>query len=104
MELSAYTFAFNSSNSSSYRIRMYAAPKIKGSAAKNVTAASFHPKANDTATQPMTVKMDIRGKIPFVENNSCNCRMSLERRPPRLPDALASWSKKGIGWRNRLWK
>jgi hypothetical protein len=81
---------------------MNAARKIKGRAAKNATAASFQPNEKETATQPITVKIETSGKTPLGPKSSWSCLRSLDNRPIRLPDALLPSSKKGIGCRRML--
>lgn len=43
---------------------------MNGRAAKKATAANFQPKANEMATHPIRLKIEIRGKMPFTPKSS----------------------------------
>jgi hypothetical protein len=77
------------SNWISYRMRRYAASKIKGNAAKKVTAANFQPKQKDMTTQPMRLNIEMTGKIPLIPKSSWSCLGSMERRDIRVPEAFS---------------
>jgi len=72
---------------------MKAERKRNGIAAKNVTAANFHPKIKDIITHPMTLKTEMSGKTPVGPNISWICLGSVDNRDTRLPEAFSSWSK-----------
>jgi hypothetical protein len=72
LELSAYTSALIASNFISYRMRANAPRNTNGVPAQNATAASFAPNEKEMAMQPMTLKMEMRGKIPLAPNSSCS--------------------------------
>jgi hypothetical protein len=83
---------------------MKAERKRKGIAAKNVTAASFHPNMKDIMTHPMTLNTEMRGKTPVGPKSSWICLGSVDSRAPRLPDAFSSRSKNETDSLTRLEK
>lgn len=85
-------------------MRMKAERKRKGIAAKNVTAASFHPKMKDIITHPTTLKAEISGKTPVGPKSSWTCLGSVDSRATRLPDAFSSQSKNETDLLTRLEK
>jgi hypothetical protein len=70
-------------------MRRYAASKIKGNAAKKVTAANFQPKQKEIIMQPMRLNIKIIGKTPLMPKSSWSCLGSVERRDIRVPAAFS---------------
>lgn len=88
-ELPLYTSAFIASNCSSNLMRMNAANRTNGIAAKTATRLSFQPNVKAMMIQPRMLKIEISGKAPFVPSRSWICFGSVERRETRDPEAFS---------------
>lgn len=77
---------------------------MNGIPAKNVTAASFQPKAKDMEMHPITLKIDISGNTPGGPKSSWSCRGSVDNLEIKVPDAFSSRSWYDTGCRSILEK